>query len=488
MQKDILIVDDEVAIREIVGELLSDEGYQPRLAANSDQALAEISRKLPDLVLLDIWLEGSRLDGIQILERIVKDHGDVPVIMFSGHGTIDTAVNAIKIGAYDFIEKPFKSERLLLAIAQALEANRLKLENIALRERHIGQQKIIGSSPVMNKLRTSIERVAPTGSRVLIEGPPGSGKELAARSIHEQSRRGDGPFVIVHAASLAPERVEVELFGAEAGFLAPDQSRIIGQFERAHGGTLVLDEVADMPLQTQGKILRVLQEQKFVRPGGDQQVSVDVRVLATTNRDLRNEMAQGRFREDLYYRINVVPIQMPELAEHRTDIPELIEQFMNQAARSAGLVPRQVDEEAMAILQTAPWPGDIRQLRNVVEWMLIMAPGDPAVPVGPTGLPPDLTASATASMDPTSEPNFVSMPLRDARERFERSYLAAQLERFGGNISRTANFIGMERSALHRKLKALGLQGDGSAQDASSEAAENTDNEAAEQPVAAPLH
>ena len=465
MQKDILIVDDEVAIREVVGEILSDEGYLPRMAANSDQALGEIAKKLPDLVLLDIWLEGSRLDGIQILEALMKDHSDVPVIMFSGHGTIDTAVGAIKLGAYDFIEKPFKSERLLVAISKALETSQLKQENIALRERHVGDQKIIGSSTVINKLRNAIERVAPTNSRVLISGPPGCGKELTARSIHQFSRRSEGPFVLVHAASLSPDRVELELFGAEAGFLAPDQGRIIGQFERAHGGSLVLDEIADMPLQTQGKILRVLQDQRFVRPGGDQQVKVDVRVFATTNRDLKAEMSAGRFREDLYYRINVVPIEVPELAEHRTDIPELIEHFMNQAARNAGLAPRQVDDEAMAILQTTPWPGDIRQLRNVVEWMLIMAPGEPGVPISPNGLPPDLTSSATASMDPMSEPNFVSMPLRDARERFERAYLGAQLERFGGNISRTANFIGMERSALHRKLKALGLQGDGSSSD-----------------------
>ncbi|MFO1036569.1 MAG: sigma-54 dependent transcriptional regulator [Geminicoccaceae bacterium] len=460
MSKDVLIVDDEVAIREVVGAILEDEGYRPRGAGNSTDALKEIERRRPGLVLLDIWLEGSQLDGVQILERVKALYPDLPVIMFSGHGTIETAVAAIKKGAYDFIEKPFKSDRLLLAVERALEATRLRRELQELKQIAFDEAELIGSSPAIGKVRQAIERVAPTGSRVMISGPPGSGKEVAARLIHAQSRRAGGPFIVINAASLAPDKVDVELFGAEPGFQAPDQPRVIGTFERADGGTLLIDQVADMPLETQGKILRVLQEQRFVRPGGDNRVEVDVRVLASSSRDLRQEMASGRFREDLYYRLNVVPLVMPALAERRVDIPELAAHFMSGAARHAGLPPRSISDDAMAILQTAEWPGDVRQLRNAIEWMLIMAPGESGSPITVEGLPPDLTNSATGHMDPSANGELVSMPLREAREQFERSYLQAQLQRFGGNISRTANFVGMERSALHRKLKTLGLHGD----------------------------
>ena len=460
MSTDILIVDDEEAIRDVVAAVLEDEGYRPRMAANSDEALREMGRRPPALVLLDIWLEGSKLDGVQILERIRVDHPDVPAIMFSGHGTIETAVTAIKKGAYDFIEKPFQADRLLIAISRALEVSRLRRELAELRGLAFDEMELIGVAPAVVRVRQAIERVAPTGSRILISGPPGSGKEVAARMIHAKSRRADGPFIVVNAASLAPDRVDVELFGAEPGLLGADQPRVIGMFERADGGTLLLDQVSDMPLETQGKILRVLQEQRFVRPGGDTRVEVDVRVLATSSRDLKAEMAAGRFREDLYYRVNVVPLAMPPLAERRVDIPELTRHFMAGAARHAGLPPRPVGDEAMAVLQTTEWPGDVRQLRNAVEWMLIMAPGEPGSPIGADGLPPELTNSATSHMDPNANGELVSMPLREAREQFERSYLQSQLQRFGGNISRTANFVGMERSALHRKLKTLGLHGD----------------------------
>jgi two-component system nitrogen regulation response regulator NtrX len=320
--------------------------------------------------------------------------------------------------------------------------------------------ELIGASPALSKVRQAIERVAPTGSRVFISGPPGSGKELAARLIHAQSRRAEGPFVIVNAAALGADRVDLELFGAEPGYGNAEQPRVTGTLERAHTGTLLLDEVADMPLETQGRILRLLQEQRFTRLGGDQRIEVDVRVLASTNRDIKAEMAAGRFREDLYYRLSVVPLQMPALAERRTDIPSLTKHFMQRAARSAGLAPRPIAEEAMAVLQTAEWPGDVRQLRNAVEWMLIMSPGEPGTPIGLEGLPPELGNSAAGTMDPHANAELVSMPLRDAREHFERAYLQAQLERFGGNISRTASFVGMERSALHRKLKTLGLNSD----------------------------
>jgi two-component system nitrogen regulation response regulator NtrX len=460
MSKDVLIVDDEVAIREVVGAILEDEGYRPRGAANSDEALREVERRPPGLVLLDIWLEGSALDGVQILERIKAVSPEIPVIMFSGHGTIETAVAAIKKGAYDFIEKPFKSDRLLLAIQRALEASQLKREVAELRTLAFDEAELIGNAPAIVRVRQAIERVAPTGSRVLISGPPGSGKEVAARLIHAKSRRVSSPFVILNAAALAPERVDIELFGAEAGWSGADQPRMIGTLERADGGTLLIDQVADMPLESQGKILRVLQEQRFTRLGGEARVEVDVRVIASTNRDLKAEMGAGRFREDLFYRLNVVPLAMPPLAERRVDIPELARHFMLSAARHSGLPPRPIGDEAMAVMQTTEWPGDVRQLRNAVEWMLIMAPGEPGSPIGIDGLPPELTNGATSGMDPNANGELVSMPLREAREHFERAYLQAQLQRFGGNISRTANFVGMERSALHRKLKTLGLHGD----------------------------
>ncbi|MCX8102502.1 MAG: sigma-54 dependent transcriptional regulator [Geminicoccaceae bacterium] len=457
MSKDILIVDDEAAIREVVSAVLEDEGYRPRQAATAEEALAQLAKRAPGLVLLDIWLEGSKLDGIQVLERIKADYPFVPVIMFSGHGTIETAVAAIKKGAYDFIEKPFKADRLILAVEHALEASRLKRENEELKSKVGEELELIGSSPAMVKVRQTIERVAPTNSRVLISGPAGSGKEVAARTIHMLSRRAAGPFVVLNAAALSPERVDLELFGAEPGWHGHEQGRLIGCFERADGGTLLIDEVADMPLETQGKIIRVLHDQRFTRLGGDQRVEVDVRVLATTNRDLRQEIAAGRFREDLYYRLNVVPLEMPRLVDRRTDIPELARHFMQLAARNLGTAPRPISDEAMAVLQMADWPGDVRQLRNTIEWLVIMTPGPADRPIGVNDLPPELTSSATNGLDPTANGELVSMPLREAREHFERAYLQAQLQRFGGNISRTANFVGMERSALHRKLKTLGL-------------------------------
>ncbi|MCS6780460.1 MAG: sigma-54 dependent transcriptional regulator [Geminicoccaceae bacterium] len=457
MSKDILIVDDEAAIREVVSAVLEDEGYRPRQAATAEEALAQLAKRAPGLVLLDIWLEGSKLDGIQVLERIKADYPFVPVIMFSGHGTIETAVAAIKKGAYDFIEKPFKADRLILAVEHALEASRLKRENEELKSKVGEELELIGSSPAMVKVRQTIERVAPTNSRVLISGPAGSGKEVAARTIHLLSRRAAAPFIVLNAAALSPERVDLELFGAEPGWHGHEQGRLIGCFERADGGTLLIDEVADMPLETQGKIIRVLHDQRFTRLGGDQRVEVDVRVLATTNRDLRQEIAAGRFREDLYYRLNVVPLEMPRLVDRRTDIPELARHFMQLAARNLGTAPRPISDEAMAVLQMADWPGDVRQLRNTIEWLVIMTPGPADRPIGVNDLPPELTSSATNGLDPTANGELVSMPLREAREHFERAYLQAQLQRFGGNISRTANFVGMERSALHRKLKTLGL-------------------------------
>ncbi|MEX2200504.1 MAG: sigma-54 dependent transcriptional regulator [Dongiaceae bacterium] len=456
MAHDILIVDDETDIRMLISGTLADEGYETREAAESGSALAAIRSRQPSLVLLDIWLQGSELDGMELLPLLRRDHPDMPVVMISGHGNVETAVSAIKKGAYDFIEKPFKADRLLTVVDRAIEAARLRRENAELRLRSGSESEMIGVSSSMHQLRQAIERVAPTGSRVLITGPAGSGKEVAARVVHRLSRRADGPFVVVNCAALEPERLETEMFGAEARDDGGTPLVRIGLFERAHGGTLLLDEVSDMPLETQGKIVRALQEQVFVRVNGSQPVKVDVRVLASTSRDLDEAMAEGEFRQDLYYRLNVVPLTVPPLATRRDDIPLLTAYLMEQAARLAGLPGRRLADDAIAALQTAEWPGNVRQLRNLVDWLLIMAPGTQGEAISAAMLPPD------AGRQPSHDSGFsdvalMALPLRQAREAFERSYLDAQVARFGGNISRTAAFIGMERSALHRKLRSLGI-------------------------------
>jgi two-component system nitrogen regulation response regulator NtrX len=457
MATDILIVDDEADIRMLIAGVLKDEGYQTREAGNSTQALTAIRSRQPSLVILDIWLQGSELDGIEILKVIRRELPALPVIMISGHGNIETAVAAIKFGAYDFIEKPFKSDRLLLVIERAIEAARLRRENQELRLRAGGDVELVGSSQATNQLRQQIERVAPTGSRVLITGPAGVGKEVVARLLHARSRRASGPFVALNCATMRPDRLEVELFGTEAGGEEPDQPRKVGTFEQAHGGMLLLDEVADMPIETQGKIVRVLQEQTFERVGGGNRVEVDVRVVASSNRDLAGEIAAGRLREDLFYRLNVVPIRVPPLRERRDDIPLLARHFMSRTAEAAGLTPREFGEDAMAALQAYEWPGNVRQLRNAVDWLLIMAAGEVREPIRADMLPAEIGAIAPAVVKWDKGGEIMSLPLRDAREVFEREYLLAQVTRFGGNISRTAAFVGMERSALHRKLKSLGV-------------------------------
>ncbi|MFD1624250.1 sigma-54-dependent transcriptional regulator [Azospirillum griseum] len=457
MAHDILIVDDEADIRMLIAGILNDEGIKTREAADADQAFAQVSARRPSLVVLDIWLQGSRLDGLQILEQLMRDHANLPVIMMSGHGNIETAVQAIKIGAYDFVEKPFKADRLLLMVERAIEASRLKRENQELKLRAGGDLEMIGRSPAVNQVRQSIDKVAPTGSRVLITGPAGSGKEVVARLIHARSRRNDGPFVGLNCATMRPERLEMELFGTESG--VDGHGRKIGTFEQAHGGTLLLDEVADMPLETQGKIVRALQEQVFERVGGGHRVEVDVRVIATSNRDLQAEIEQGRFRQDLFYRLSVVPIRVPSLTERREDIPHLARHFMQRSAEAAGLPVREFGEDAMAALQAYDWPGNVRQLRNVVDWLLIMAQGDPKEPIRADTLPPEIGAITPTVLKWDKGGEIMGLPLREAREVFEREYLLAQVTRFGGNISRTASFVGMERSALHRKLKSLGVHG-----------------------------
>jgi len=460
MAHDILIVDDEPDIRALIAGILSDEGYETREAHNADAALTAFGMRRPSLVILDVWLQNSTLDGIGILDALHREEPQVPCVMISGHGTIETAVAAIQKGAYDFIEKPFQSDRLLLVVARALEAARLQRENAELRLRAGPETELIGTAAPVAQLRGAVEKVAPTGSRVLITGPAGAGKEVVARMIHARSRRADGPFVALNCATLNPARFEEELFGVEPGADPGGAPRRAGVLERAHGGTLLLDEVADMPLETQGKIVRALQEQGFVRVGGSMPVKVDVRVIATTNRDLSSEIAGGRFREDLFYRLAVVPLRVSALRERREDVPSLARFFLARSAELSGQPPRSLAEDAMAALQAYDWPGNVRQLRNLIDWLLIMAPGDPREPIRADALPPEISGAGPVALRMDRSAEIMTMPLRDARELFERQYLEAQLLRFGGNISRTAQFVGMERSALHRKLKGLGVQGE----------------------------
>jgi two-component system, NtrC family, nitrogen regulation response regulator NtrX len=454
MASDILIVDDEADIRDLVAGILNDEGFTTRTERDSDSALAEIANRRPHLVFLDIWLQGSKLDGLQLLEQIKRDHSDLPIVMISGHGNIETAVAAIKRGAYDFIEKPFKSDRLILVATRALETSRLKREVKELKQLAPTASVMTGRSACMNQLRQTIERAAKANSRILIVGPSGAGKELAARMLHLASGRADGPFVVINAAAITPERMEIELFGVEPNGEHP---RKTGALEEAHGGTLFIDEIGDMPRETQNKILRVLVDQTFQRQGGTTKVNVDVRIISSTARNLEEEIASGRFREDLYHRLSVVPIRVPPLSERREDIPELIDYFMDQISAATGLPKRQIGQDAMAVLQSHVWPGNVRQLRNNVERVMILASGGPEVIITADMLPQDVGSMVPAMPTSNNGEHIMGLPLREAREVFERDYLMAQISRFSGNISRTAEFVGMERSALHRKLKALGV-------------------------------
>ncbi len=454
MSADILIVDDEADIRDLVAGILDDEGHRTRTAAGSDEALAAIESRRPHLVFLDIWLQGSRLDGLQVLDLIKAGHPDLPVVMISGHGNIETAVAAIKSGAYDFIEKPFKADRLILVAERALEASRLKREVRDLKVRSGQASRIVGASVAVNQLRQTIERVAPTNARVMISGAPGAGKELSARTLHAASSRASGPFVVINAATITPETMEAELFGVEGG---EGRVRRVGALEEAHGGSLYIDEVADMPKETQSRILRVLVDQNFQRVGGTARVHVDVRIISSSSRDLTEEIAAGRFREDLFHRLSVVPIRIPSLAERREDVPELISFFMEQISAATGLPRRRIAEDAMAVMQSHDWPGNVRQLRNNVERLMILTQSDPEQEVTSEMLPTEIGALVPTTPTGAGGEKLMSLALREAREIFEREYLIAQIARFSGNISRTAEFIGMERSALHRKLKSLGI-------------------------------
>ena len=453
MAADILIVDDESDICELVAGLLQDEGYATRTARDSDGALNEIKSRRPNLVFLDIWLQGSRLDGLAMLDQIKVMHPGLPVVMISGHGNIETAVSAIRRGAYDFIEKPFKADRLVLVADRALEASRLRRE---IKEfKALTTTSLVGKSPSINQLRQQVEKIAPTNSRIMIIGPSGAGKELAARHLHSLSSRARGPFVVINAAAITPELVELEMFGNEQSNGAAQ--RKVGALEEAHGGTLFIDEIADMPRDTQNKILRVLVDQTFQRVGGSTKVSVDVRIVSSTSRNIEAEIAGGRFREDLYHRLSVVPLRVPSLAERREDIPDLVDYFMEQISSSTGLPKRKIGGDAMAVLQSHDWPGNVRQLRNNVERVMILAGGEADAVISANMLPQDVGSMVPAMPNGNGGEQLMGLPLREARELFEREYLLAQINRFGGNISRTAEFVGMERSALHRKLKALGI-------------------------------
>jgi two-component system nitrogen regulation response regulator NtrX len=446
----ILIVDDEKDIRELIGDILRDEGYAVRLAGNSDDAMAEVNAAPPSLMILDIWLKDSNMDGIDILKTVKRDNPDIPVVIISGHGNIEIAVAAIKQGAYDFIEKPFNIDQLLVVVSRAMETSRLRRENTDLRRRDVTSSEMLGSSPAFRALKAQLEKVTKSNGRVMLAGPSGSGKEMAARYIHANSARANAPFISVSSATIEPDHMEEVLFGRET----PERGVEKGLLEQAHGGVVYFDEVADMPLGTQSKLLRVLVEQQFTRAGGTDKVRVDLRVISSTTRDLRNEIAAGRFRQELYDRLNVVPVQVPSLEERREDIPELSRHFIDLFHRTQGLPLRSLSGEAEALLQTSSWPGNVRQLRNVIERVLILGDGS-----GP------IEASEIPMQEVVSEGNgrlmlggvMATLPLREAREVFEREYLLTQINRFGGNISRTANFVGMERSALHRKLKSLGV-------------------------------
>ena len=451
MALEVLVVDDEADIRDLVSGVLEDEGYSVRTAGDSTAALNAIEERRPSMVLLDVWLQGSRLDGLQILQEIKRRDPSIPVLVISGHGNLDTAVAAVREGAVDFIEKPFEAERLLYLVRRATETEALKRENATLRLQAGHDDQLSGASVAINTVRATLKRVAPTGSRVMITGPAGVGKEVAARTIHQWSPRAAAPFIVLSAAVMSPDRVEEELFGSETEGLARP-----GLLEQAHGGTLFLDEIADMPLTTQGKILRVLTDQSFHRVGGQRAVKVDVRVLSGTSRNLADEIASGRFREDLYYRLNVVPVRIPPLRERREDIPELANNFLARFAAERRLPMPSMSDEALAALQAHDWPGNVRQLRNIIERTIILAPSDLKT-IEVDLLPPEIVEQQGNVGVSNAGLSIMGSPLREARESFEREYLKIQIRRFSGNISRTASFIGMERSALHRKLKALGI-------------------------------
>jgi two-component system nitrogen regulation response regulator NtrX len=447
---EILVVDDERDIRELICDILQDEGFSTRMAANSDECMAHLSADPPDLMILDIWLKDSNMDGIDILKTVKRDNPDVPVVIISGHGNIEIAVAAIKQGAYDFIEKPFNIDQLMVVISRAMETSRLRRENASLRRQDGRGTEMLGASTAFKLMKSQLDKVTKSNGRVMLSGPAGAGKDVAARYIHLESNRSSAAFVSVNSASISADHMEEVLFGRESTERGVER----GLLEQAHGGVIFFDEVADMPLGTQSKILRVLVDQSFTRVGGTSKVRVDLRVISSTNRNLLVEIAEGRFREELYHRLNVVPIEVPSLQDRREDIPMLAGYFVEQFNQEQGLPLRELGNDAEALLQTMKWPGNIRQLRNVIERVLIL--GEGSGPIEAKDLPGRQDVPEGDDEIALSS-GLTTLPLRDARELFERHYLMAQINRFGGNISRTASFVGMERSALHRKLKSLGV-------------------------------
>ena len=464
MSLDILVVDDEVDIRDLVSEVLRAEGFSARGAANSTQVFDAIAEKIPSAIILDIWLQGSDLDGLGILEIVKKRYPLMPVVVISGHGTIETAVSAIKIGAYDYIEKPFTHEKLLIVLKRAVENSRLRRENIDLKSKVVDRSELVGASQPIIKLKAEIEKVSPTSGRVMLAGAAGTGKELIARLIHKKSKRMNAPFIVFTPTGMSLDRIKQELFGE------PERKDTNGGFikrtsilEAANNGTLYIDEIADLPLPMQQMLLKFVHDQSFERPGTGKVTKLDVRLISATSHDLESDIALGKFRQDLFYRLNVVPMKIPTLSERKEDIPQLVQFFVKQLAKFAGLKERDFAEDALAALQSYNWPGNIRQLRNVIEWTLIMNPvqSGEATIIKAEMLPPEILNTGVTIYKPESSTDMMSMPLREAREVFERQYLSAQMSRFNNNISKTSSFVGMERSALHRKLKLLNIHAGG---------------------------
>ena len=449
---DILIVDDEKDIRELVSDILIDEGYSTRLAGNSAECLSQVSKNVPSLLILDIWLKDSKMDGIDILKKVKIEHPNMPVVIISGHGNIEIAVSAIKQGAYDFIEKPFNIEQLLVVVRRAMETSSLRRENKELKQKDTIDFQLIGKSNVFRNFLSSLEKVSKTNSRVLISGAPGSGKEVASRFIHANSKQSSGHFIDINCSTSDENNLEHMLFGSENR----DGSPIIGALEKANGGTIFLDEVSELSLDLQGKLLKVLVDNSISRAGSHRKIDLDLRFISATTSDLSERIKQKKFRLDLFHRLSVVPIECPNLNERIDDIPILARHFAEELSSKNGLIFREFSEEAITCLQGMSWPGNIRQLKNLIERVLIL--GDPSEKISSD----ELISSEIKSQENNNKSNLIShqlsnLSLREAREIFERDYLSLQINRFGGNISKTASFIEMERSALHRKLKSLGI-------------------------------
>ena len=452
MTKEILVIDDNLDIRQLISSILADQGFNVREAANYDQAVLEINKKLPDVAIIDVKLDKGDNDGIELLQLLKKIDDEIPAIMISGHANVQMAVDSLKLGAFEFIQKPFSSERLLNFLNRAVENVELKKEKRALENKLFHSYDIIGKSQVIEKVKILINKLKNTESRIFISGPAGSGKELVARQIHKKSLRSNKPFVVVNGALLDPEKYELELFGSNNN----DQTINFGFFEKAKDGTLLIDEVTEIPLETQAKILRVLIDQKFRRVNGTSEINVNVRIISTSSKNIREEVDKGNFREDLYHRLNVVPIFLPPLKERSEDIPDLLNYFSKKIAELNGINEIKLDTD-FDLYYKYNWPGNVRELRNLVERVSILSVNENSNKINQ--LVQDALTQKNTSKNIDSYENVLSFPLKEAREQFEKNYLTSQLKKHKGNISKTAEFIGMERSALHRKLKTLGVKG-----------------------------